>query len=614
MKKIYFAFSYWLTWILLFQLARLIFSFYHYKESLNTGLTEMLKSFLYGLRMDMSMASYFTVLFCFILLLHPIIGEKTTKLLLKIYSIALLIPASIIILCDMPAYAAWGYRLDATPLKYLLSPREAVASTANLPLFGLIATWLIAVFLISKIKMAFIESRSRTIMYDKRDLKNTLFLLLFTAVQIIPIRGGFQLAPMNQSAVYFSNQQHANLSAINVCWNFMHSLSHDLNADTNPFECIDKSTARNIIDSLMMPASDTITAIHRITSAQPNVILIVWESFTGKVVDSYKNGIEITPAFNRLKKEGLYFSDIYATGDRTDKGIVGVLSGYPAQPTTSIVKVPQKADKLPKLPALFSEKSYNTSFYYGGELEFANMKTYLMGSGFQRFVSKSDFESKDQNSKWGAHDGVVMNKLSRELAKEKSPFFSTWLTLSSHEPYETPEQTAIKGKDDESLFLNSLHYTDNVIGNFIQQCKQQPFWQNTLVVIIADHGHRLPYSKEKINDFRIPMLWLGGALQAKSQIINSTGSQIDLAKTILNQLEINSSSFVWSKDLLAEKRNPWAYFSFNNGFGWVKDKKNYFVYDNVGNRIMEEQGSIDSNDIKAGKAMQQNSFADYLSK
>jgi hypothetical protein len=200
----------------------------------------MLKSFLYGLRMDLSMASYFTVLFSFILLLHPLLGEKTTKLLLKIYSIALLIPASIIILCDMPAYAAWGYRLDATPLKYLLSPREAVASTANLPLFGLIATWLIAVLLISKIKIAFIESRSSAIMNDTRYLKNTLFLLLFTAVQIIPIRGGFQLAPMNQSTVYFSNQQHANLSAINVCWNFMHSLSHDLNADTNPFECIDK--------------------------------------------------------------------------------------------------------------------------------------------------------------------------------------------------------------------------------------------------------------------------------------------------------------------------------------------------------------------------------------
>ena len=110
------------------------------------------------------------------------------------------------------------------------------------------------------------------------------------------------------------------------------------------------------------------------------------------------------------------------------------------------------------------------------------------------------------------------------------------------------------------------------------------------------------------------MLWLGGALQTQPQIVNTTGSQIDLAKTILNQLNMNSSSFVWSRDLFAEKSNPWAYFTFNNGFGWVKNKKNYFIYDNVGKRIMAKKGNIDSIDIKSGKALQQNSFADYLSK
>jgi hypothetical protein len=153
----------------------------------------MLKSFLYGLRMDLSMASYFTVLFSFILLLHPLLGEKTTKLLLKIYSIALLIPASIFILCDMPAYAAWGYRLDATPLKYLLTPREVIASSANLPLFGLIATWLITVLLISKIKMAFIESRSSFIKDDKRDLKNTLFFYYSQQLILFLLEADFSL-------------------------------------------------------------------------------------------------------------------------------------------------------------------------------------------------------------------------------------------------------------------------------------------------------------------------------------------------------------------------------------------------------------------------------------
>ena len=614
MKKIRFAFLYWLIWIAAFELARLVFCIYQYRESLNSGWSEMLKSFLYGIIMDASMASYFTVPFCLLLTLSPFFNTAVAKRILKIYTVVILVPVSIIVLCDLPAYAAWGYRLDASPLKYLLSPKEAMASTANLPLIPLFTGWLFLLWIKGKYTFRFIESGLDKSNQEKTSLKDTLLLILFAALQIIPIRGGFQLTPMNQSTVYFSNNQHANLSAINVTWNFMHSLSHNLNYNTNPYEYMKISTADQIVSGLLNSSSGRYEVIKQKGESSPNIILIVWESFTAKTVNAFKNGVEITPNFNKLKNEGIYFSDLYATGDRTDKGIVGILSGYPAQPVTSIIKVPQKADKLPNLPELFSQKGYNTSFYYGGELEFANMKSYLMGSGFKHFVSKSNFDSKDQNSKWGAHDGVVMNKLSHELATEKSPFFSTWLTLSSHEPFETPVKTAIEGTDDESLFLNSVHYTDDVIGNFIQQCKQQPFWDNTLIVIIADHGHRLPYSKEKINDFRIPMLWLGGALQTKSQIISNTGSQIDLAKTILNQLQINSSSFVWSKDLFTEKTNPWAYFSFNNGFGWVKNKKNYFIYDNVGNKIMEEQGNIDSNDIKSGKAMQQNSFADYLSK
>jgi phosphoglycerol transferase MdoB-like AlkP superfamily enzyme len=223
-------------------------------------------------------------------------------------------------------------------------------------------------------------------------------------------------------------------------------------------------------------------------------------------------------------------------------------------------------------------------------------------------------DSKDQNSKWGAHDGVVMRKLQQDLANQKSPFFKTWLTLSSHEPYETPVESIIKGSDNESLFLNSLHYTDTVVSEFIEHCKKLPFWKNTLIIIVADHGHRLPASQNKINDFKIPMLWLGGALSRPSETIATTSSQIDLPATLTKQLGMQDEKFTWSKNILAYNSHPWADFSFNNGFGWVKNKKNYFIYDNVGNKIMEEQGNIDSNDIKSGKAVQQNSFADYLSK
>lgn len=529
---------------------------------------------------------------------------------LMVYTFMLLVPVSLIVLCDLPAYKAWGYRLDASPLKYLQSPTEAWASVSHLPVLWFLAFWILAIFLLMKLFRSFFNIHKDTI-NNKIDLKQAFIIFLFAALQIIPMRGGLQLAPMNQSTVYFSKINFANLTAINVTWNFLHSLSFGVNENDNPFIYVNKKKANQLTDSLYKLNSERISLINQ--QQHPNVILIVWESFTKKVINQSKNGIEITPGFNRLIKEGIYFSDMYATGDRTDKGIVGVLSGYPAQPISSIIKIPQKADKLPKLPKVFLENKYNTSFYYGGELEFANMKSYLLGCGYNNYVSKQDFDAKDQNSKWGAHDGVVENRILKDLNSISTPFFTTWLTLSSHEPYETPVNTVINGVDDESMFLNSMHYSDSIIADFIDKFKKSRFWRNSIIVIVADHGHRLPKSNSKIEDFKIPMLWTGGALLKTDTIIANTGSQIDIPKTLLTQFDFSSTDFIWSKNILQKEPKQWSYFSFNNGFGFVQPHK-YFIFDNIGKKTIETGGPIDFHDLNAGKAMQQNSFADYLSK
>lgn len=611
--KIKIALGYWLIWILIFQIARLSFSLYNFNDSILAGWQNISKSFLYGLRMDASMAAYVTIPFCLFLLLG-IFSERIKKSkLLLIYTGIILVPILLIIFCDLPAYNAWGYRLDATPLKYLKSPGEAWASVSNLPLIWFLILWIISFMIFIKFfKLYFIKNEDG-FNYSKQKWIQLLLMLLFITAQIIPVRGGFQLAPINQSTVYFSTNNFSNLTAINVTWNFIHSLSHNLNDTENPFQYIDNQAATRLTDSILKDEGHTIKIIDLEKTPKPNVIVIVWESLTKKAIDLSKNGTVVTPGMNQLKKEGVYFSDIYASGDRTDKGIVAVLSGYPAQPTTSIIKVPQKADKLPKLPKIFAEKNYNSSFYYGGELEFANMKSYLMGSGFNSFTSKDDFEKKDQNSKWGAHDGVVKNKVLADINKMNSPFFTTWLTLSSHEPYETPVSTVIKGNDDESMFLNSIHYSDSIVYEFVQQCKKQPFWKNSIIIIVADHGHRLPRSNKKIEDFKIPVLWLGGALTKTGMDINNTGSQIDIAATLLAQLNMPYESFKWSKNLLSDQSNKWAYFSFNNGFGYVQPN-NYFIFDNVGKSIMEENGSLLPADLNTGKAIEQKTFADYLSK
>jgi len=586
---------------------------YNFQYSRSFPTATLFRTFFYGIRMDASMASYLTIPLCIFLLLAVFFDLFSRSFLYKIYTAIILLPILLIIFCDLPVYRAWGNRLDATPLKYLSSPKEAWASVSNLPVFWILIFFILGYLLIYRFFQRLIKANIVLIKNKQHKLMQSLLLLVFMGLQIIPLRGGIQQTPLNQSSVYFSRDNFINLAALNVPWNFMHSLNQNTESTKNPFAWLDSNEARSIKDSLLLQRGQTEKIIDLVKKPAPNIIIIVWESFIEKATHITRDGHEVTPRFNEMKKDGLYFSNIFCSGDRTDKGIVAVLSGYPAQPITSIIKIPQKAAKLPTLPRLYLDRKYNTSFYYGGELEFANMKSYLLGSGFQDFTSKDDFKKKDQNSKWGAHDNIVKDKLLDDLSKKQTPFFATWLTLSSHEPFETPVSTVIRGKDDESLFLNSLHYTDSTIYDFIEKAKQQSWWDNTIIIITADHGHRLPNTGKQVDDFKIPLLLLGGALTKKGIENNKTGSQIDIASTLIAQTGIEQNPFVWSKDLLKNETKSWAYFSVYNLFGFVQQDQ-YFIFDNIGKIITEQKGNVTEADIRKGKAIEQESFADYLDK
>jgi phosphoglycerol transferase MdoB-like AlkP superfamily enzyme len=294
--------------------------------------------------------------------------------------------------------------------------------------------------------------------------------------------------------------------------------------------------------------------------------------------------------------------------------MVAILSGYPSQPTTSIIFDNKKTANLPCLGNDLNKSGYHTAYYYGGEMEFANFKSYILGGGFQHTVSKADFETKFYNSKWGVHDHIVLERLFNDINKSSAPFFNTLFTLSNHEPFEIPVKGPFVGDDIQTLFKNSAWYTDKSIGEFIAKAKQSAWWDNTLVIITADHGHRMPgdspnHDKEK---FHVPMLWLGGALAKKDTIINQICSQTDIAKSLLNQLHINASAYRFSRDLFNTKTQEFAYYSFNNGFGFLSDHANVY-YDNVGKvPINVQELAPNSPELYTGKAYLQELFHDYL--
>lgn len=607
-RRLLFLLFYWAIWIVFFQLARGVFLVYHLAQTRQLPLETSLLSFLYGLRMDLSMATYILAPVCLFVLASVFIPFFRRSIIYKVYSYLVLFAVLLIVVADLEIYDAWGTRLDATPLKYLTTPKEVWASISHLPVFFILFIFLVIYVGFCLVYGILINKISIYLQGERRRLISGLAILVFTAFLIVPMRGGLQLAPINQSSVYFSTSNFANLAAINAPWNFVHGLTNRTGDTKNPYPYMEPVVASRVVDSLYLQSGVCERVLNTDT---PNVIFIIWESFTDKATHLTVGGKEVTPGFNALKNEGIYFSRMYASGDRTDKGLSAVLSGYPALPQTSILRTPAKASRLAYLGKIFKERGYGTSFYYGGETEFANIKSYILSGGYDAFTDVGSFSSKDKNSKWGAHDGVVANKVLADLRGVKQPFFTTWLTLSSHEPFETPTPAVFKGDNLTTKFLNSINYTDAVVTNFIQQCKKQEWWNKSLVVIVGDHGHIFPETGKRTDDFTTPMLWLGGAVDRSGLVIDKVVSQLDIAATLSKQVGANEKLFPFSKNIFDSTYQEWAFFTFNNGFGLVQ-RDRVLVFDNVGKQYILKEGAVSGEDLKKGKALQQATYQDFI--
>ncbi|MET0465179.1 MAG: sulfatase-like hydrolase/transferase [Chitinophagaceae bacterium] len=609
--KFKFILIYFFSWVIFFDLMRVVFLLYHFGKTKQLPFRTILGSLCYGLKMDMSVAAYVTAPVCLFVLLSLWIRFFKRLPVYRIYTVIVLLIVCVICLADLEIYSSWGVRLDMTPLRFVVTPKEAYASISHIPLVfvGLIFVAAYALFyfcFVYILKRLFFQEQ------NKHKPHTAVALLLFTGALIIPIRGGLQQTPMNQSSVYFSTHNYANQAAINPVWNLLRSAMSKAASSHNPYLYLSEETVKKVTDSLYQQGPLTESVLHSSDSAI-NVLVVVWESFTEKALHVSIRDQQVTPRFNQLRKEGIYFNNMYASGDRTYKGLPAIFSGYPAMPNGTIIHSPAKSIKLQVLAHLFSEKGYTTPFFYGGEPEFANIKSYLLQGGFNPIIGKSDFDAKDMNSKWGAHDGVVMKRVLNDLDKEKQPFFAAWLTLTSHEPFETPVPVVFPGMDTKAKFMNSLHYTDAVIGEFIDSCKTQPWWKNTLVIITGDHGHILPDSDHRADDFRTPMLWLGGALNRDGVVIEKNVSQLDIAATISAQFGLDRTKFPFSKNVFDPAVKPWAFFTYNDAFGFV-DSTGRLVFDNIGKRPIEREGTTGAKQIEAGKAMMQWVYDDFLKK
>lgn len=614
--RVVFCVEYFAFWLLFHILLRIVFIAYHHTEASRSGLRTIAGSVLHGSRMDLSAAA-FPCFLVFLLAALSLFSPRIPGRIIIWVSMALLVLESLLVAIDLELYRAWGFRADAQILRYFITPREMFASIGSSPIvllamvFVLLAacsTWAFTRWLVPRIRA-----------WEAMPFPWSLVAIPLAPVLIYslygPVRGGYQAQPMKQSTVFFSQDAFANQAALNVTWNFLDGAWNRIYSAHNPYQYLAAAEASRVTDSLLRPADGPSARLLRV--ARPNVIVIIWESWTSKVVARLGGRPGVTPNIDSLIHDGVLFTHFYATGDRSPKGLTGIISGYPSQPTTEIINQPRKSASLPALPKDLAKAGYVSRFYYGGDPDFSNFKAFALSAGFDSLITERDFDPASRHSTWGADDHVVLARALADMRQIRTPFFVTLFTLSSHEPFIVPMTTVIAGTDEESKFLNSHAYTDRSIGDFVRAARRETWWDSTLIIVVADHGHRLPVldslqTSRKWETFSIPMLWLGGALATRDTVIDTPGGQTDVAATLLHQLGLDATAYAWSKDLLAPRHPAWAWFSFNDGFGFVNAAGGAVAWDNIGRRVIAIAGNTGAGDIRTGQAILQRLIDDYV--
>jgi len=595
-------------WLVFFFAARLIFLLGNFSNSSELGLRVLSGTFGHGILLDISATAYILSIPMLVLLPSIWIRGEWFRYFMKAYTWIILLICSLIVVGDVVLYSFWRFRMDYTPLLYLDTPGEAAASVSNLQIAGFVFVVVLLTVIFGLLYNKFIDRQFTDRGISRFRFPLTIAFLVLLGSLIIPIRGGVGLAPVNAGSVYFSDNLFANHSAVNVVWN-VGSSWFNRKPSVNPYTFGDPDRSMAIRDSLTVKTGDPEIVLN---TANPNILVVILESFGNFLVGSLGGDTATTPNLNRLSEEGLLFTRFYASGNRTDKALPAILSGYPAQPAVSIIKEPRKTQSMSSLVKILNENGYVSSFWYGGDINFANINSYLINSGFSQIINKEDFSPEFYNSKWGVHDHVLFNTLRDSMAVMEEPFFRVVLTLSSHEPFDVPMEPVFEGRDELSRFRNSVYYTDRALGNFIDWAKTTEWWKKTLVILVADHC-RLSYPGDLVyseNVFRIPMLWLGGAVQNPGTRVDRIGSQVDIPLVLANQMGL-SAEFPFSKDFLSEGSPEFAFYVYNEGFGFITDSSKVIYDHKLGQAVLSE-GINPGRNLKLGKAFLQVLYDDYM--
>jgi phosphoglycerol transferase MdoB-like AlkP superfamily enzyme len=570
-----------LLWILVFDFQRILFSIHHWDRFKHITISEWLQAFAYSIRLDIATASSLVILPLIFGFLYLIFHRNWMRKMFNFLLWFEFVFVAIIHSGEINAYTEWNHKLTSRVFMHLSNPDEVVRSADYSMTVWFFVYLAIELLFAWRLKKLFFRMEAGLSVSKFRFPVFVGALIFFLGILIVTVRGGIQQIPININSAFYSKFPITNDLSTNSLYFFSKSFLLYNRSEIDEFiPKIDKKLAEKIVKDLYTYPTEHDQLF--LTNKRPNIVFVVLESWVADAVGCLGTQKGATPHFDKLSKEGILFSNVYSTSHTSEIGNASIFSGFPGIPEVSISMQPEKSRKLKSINQSLKPLGYTSGYLFSGDLKYGNIGGFFMDHGFDVVKDENDFSSNVPRGKLNYFDQDLYTKFIDEINHTKQPFIQCAFTGSTHSPFDHPKRQKDKFVGEERNFMNSVIYADQCIGDFIKKVKKQKWFDNTLFVFVADHGHATPnVAFAMVHEFyRIPLLFWGNVIKPefKGKRIDKIGSQADLPLTLLHQMGMPTNDYPWSKDLMNPAVPEFAFHTIIRGYGWGS-KNGYLTYE-----------------------------------
>ncbi len=494
--------------------------------------------------------------------------EKRLKIRNILYFITVFIYVLLIVFNSVSEYffyTEFGLRYNFIAVDYLIYTNEVIGNIMEsypvIPLF-------LAIFAVAASVTIFIYKKTKTELLTLPNLKQKLILLgsffVLTGISLLGLHFTTKITACN----VFEEEIQAN-GLPKFYWAFTHN-------ELDYFQFYPKIEQKLAEKNFLSQFSEPVLK-RNITSEQPelkkNVVLISIESLSADFMEHYGNKEKLTPFLDRLADRSLMFTNLYATGNRTVRGLEALTLCIPPTAGESIIKRENNKNKF-TTGSVFRSKGYDVKFLYGGYSYFDNMQDFFEGNGYG-IVDRNNFKPEEITfaNVWGVADEDMAKKAIQTMNQESrsgKPFFNHWMTVSNHRPFTYPNGR-INVPGNAKSREGGVKYTDYALRKFFEMAEKQQWYKNTVFIIIADHCASSAGKMElPMDKYRIPaIIFSEGFIQP--QKFTKTMSQIDVMPTLFGLLNFNYQSEFLGQDVFTKEFRPKAYIATYEDLGLIQD-------------------------------------------